>query len=292
MYCQNRVIHRIEAGDSLYQLARQYHTTVTELILLNAGVNPYNLQIGKKLIICPGEGYEAPDAPQNPGNMPGGNPGNMPGGNPGNMPGGNPGNRPGGNPGNMPGGNPGTGETPGMNPSDGGEGITRLREAMRLAWINHVVWSRLYLISAAENLENADDTLMQLLGNVDEITAVFANNYSPAAIQQFKELLTEHVQITGNLIEELKKEETEEYNHILPDWYENGERIADFLSRQTAAYDRQELRDMIKNHLDILREEIEGWFEGDYRKDIEAFIRSEKEILSMADYLAGGLLAR
>ena len=49
---------------------------------------------------------------------------------------------------------------------------------------------------------------------------------------------------------------------------------------------------MIKNHLDILREEIEGWFEGDYRKDIEAFIRSEKEILSMANYLAGGLLAR
>lgn len=276
MYCQNRVIHRIEAGDSLYQLARQYHTTVTELILLNAGVNPYNLQIGKKLVICPGEGYEAPDAPQNPGNMPGGNPGN----------------RPSGNPGNMPGGNPGTGETPGMNPADGGEEIAGLREAMRLAWINHVVWSRLYLISAAENLENADDTLMQLLGNVDEITAVFANNYSPAAIQQFKELLTEHVQIMGNLIEELKKEETEEYNHILPDWYENGERIADFLSRQTAAYDRQELRDMIKNHLDILREEIEGWFEGDYRKDIEAFIRSEKEILSMADYLAGGLLAR
>ncbi len=284
MYCQNRVIHRIEAGDSLYQLARQYHTTVTELILLNAGVNPYNLQIGKKLVICPGEGYEAPDAPQNPGNMPGGNPGNMPGG--------NPGNRPGGNPGNMPGGNPGTGETPGMNPADGGAEIAGLREAMRLAWINHVVWSRLYLISAAENLENADDTLMQLLGNVDEITAVFANNYSPAAIQQFKELLTEHVQIMGNLIEELKKEETEEYNHILPDWYENGERIADFLSRQTAAYDRQELRDMIKNHLDILREEIEGWFEGDYRKDIEAFIRSEKEILSMANYLAGGLLAR
>ena len=286
MYCQNRVIHRIEAGDSLYQLARQYHTTVTELILLNAGVNPYNLQIGKKLVICPGEGYEAPDAPSNPGNRPGGNPGNsdsMPGGNPGNS-----GSMPGGNQGNT----PGTGGNPGMNPSNGGEGIERLREEMRLAWLNHVVWARLYLISPAENLENADDTLLQLLANVDEITAAFANNYSPAAIQQLKELLTEHVQITGNLIDELKKEEAEEYNHILPDWYENGERIADFLSRQTAAYDRQELRDMIKNHLDILREEIEGWFEGDYRKDIEAFIRSEKEILSMADYLAGGLLAR
>lgn len=289
MYCQNRVIHRIEEGDSLYQLARQYHTTVTELILLNAGVNPYNLQIGKKLVICPGEGYEAPDAVGNP-NPPAVNPSN-----PGSMTGGvkpaNPGNSSVSNnpvnPGNMPENTPGSG-----NPSDAGAGTMGLSEAMRLAWLNHVVWSRLYLISAAEDLENTDDTLMQLLGNVDDITDAFANNYSPAAIQQLKELLTEHIQLAGNLIDELKRGEREEYNHILPDWYENGERIADFLSRQTAAYNRQELRDMIKNHLDILREEIESWFEKDYRKDIDAFIRAENEILSMADYLAGGLLAR
>ena len=37
MYCQNRIVHTIQQGDSLYRLARQYDTTVTELILGNPG---------------------------------------------------------------------------------------------------------------------------------------------------------------------------------------------------------------------------------------------------------------
>ena len=51
MYCQNRMVHTVQEGDSLYRLARQYHTTVTELILGNPGVNPYNLQVGMKLYV-------------------------------------------------------------------------------------------------------------------------------------------------------------------------------------------------------------------------------------------------
>ena len=32
MYCQNRISYRVQEGDSLYKLAKQFHTTVTELI--------------------------------------------------------------------------------------------------------------------------------------------------------------------------------------------------------------------------------------------------------------------
>lgn len=68
MYCQNRRVHTVQEGDSLYRLARQYHTTVTELILGNPGVNPYNLQVGMKLYVCPGESYVPPrEAAQTPG---------------------------------------------------------------------------------------------------------------------------------------------------------------------------------------------------------------------------------
>ena len=57
MYCQNRISYRVQEGDSLYKLAKQFHTTVAELILLNSGANPGHLQTGMRLTICPGEGY-------------------------------------------------------------------------------------------------------------------------------------------------------------------------------------------------------------------------------------------
>ena len=151
MYCQNKIVHPIQAGDSLYKLSRQYHTTVTELILGNPGVNPYNLQIGMQLFICPGEGYVPP---QNPGG------GNMGGGT------GNPGG------GSMGGGtgNPGSNNE---TESEREDSILRLNEDMRLAWLNHVYWTRMYLMSAVA--DNADQQAVEerLLETPDEITDVF-----------------------------------------------------------------------------------------------------------------------
>lgn len=52
--CQ-MITHEIEKGDTLYRLARMYHTTVPMILLANPGINPYNLQIGTKIKICQGK---------------------------------------------------------------------------------------------------------------------------------------------------------------------------------------------------------------------------------------------
>ena len=57
MHCPRQITYAIEKGDNLYQLAKYYHTTVAAIISMNPNIDPYNLQIGAKIALCPGKSF-------------------------------------------------------------------------------------------------------------------------------------------------------------------------------------------------------------------------------------------
>ena len=294
MYCQNKIVHTIQAGDSLYKLSRQYHTTVTELILGNPGVNPYNLQIGMQLFICPGEGY-VPQQNPGGGNM-GGGTGNPGGGNMGGGTGNPGGGNMGGGTGNPGGGSMGGGTgNPGSNnetESEREDSILRLNEDMRLAWLNHVYWTRMYLMSVVA--DNADQQAVEerLLETADEITDVFARYLPIATTRQLRNLLTEHIEIGGQIIQVLKAKNMTDYDALVQEWYRNANQMAALFASHNPYFESRETRNMLLNHLDLTREEIEHQVNGEYEQSIDVFRDVEQQALAMADYFARGLLAR
>mgnify|MGYP000705314007 FL=1 len=300
MYCQNRISYRVQEGDSLYKLAKQFHTTVTELILLNSGVNPYNLQTGMRLTICPGEGYvdknESTPSEGNtsiPTKTPVGGIVIIPGTT--TQPGGT--TRPGTTV--QPGGTtrpgtttqPGTATRPGTTTQPGNNMGVDLRQRMRMAWLNHITLVKFYLISFFENLSGQNAWKDAVYKNAEEILAIFAQYYPASAMQRFRKLFMEHLRLTDEVAAGLKADPAFS-GAAMENWYINAEEIASFLSRQTPAYNETELRKMFYDHLDMERQQMEAYLDGDYETDIEIYLRSQQNMIELADFLTSGLLAR
>lgn len=288
MYCQNRISYRVQEGDSLYKLAKQFHTTVTELILLNSGVNPYNLQTGMRLTICPGEGYvDENESKPSEGNT------NKPTKNPVGgiviIPGTT--TQPGGTtrPGTT--AQPGTATRPGTTTQPGNNMGVDLRQRMRMAWLNHITLVKFYLISFFENLSSQNAWKDAVYKNAEEIFAIFAQYYPASAMQRFRKLFMEHLRLTDEVAAGLKADPAFS-GAAMENWYINAEEIASFLSRQTPAYNETELRKMFYDHLDMERQQMEAYLDGDYETDIEIYLRSQQNMIELADFLTSGLLAR
>ena len=288
MYCQNRISYRVQEGDSLYKLAKQFHTTVTELILLNSGVNPYNLQTGIRLTICPGEGYvDENESKPSEGNT--NKPTKTPVGGIVIIPGTT--TQPGGTtrPGTTT--QPGTATRPGTTTQPGNNMGVDLRQRMRMAWLNHITLVKFYLISFFENLSGQNAWKDAVYKNAEEILAIFAQYYPASAMQRFRKLFMEHLRLTDEVAAGLKADPAFS-GAAMENWYINAEEIASFLSRQTPAYNETELRKMFYDHLDMERQQMEAYLDGDYETDIEIYLRSQQNMIELADFLTSGLLAR
>ena len=288
MYCQNRISYRVQEGDSLYKLAKQFHTTVTELILLNSGVNPYNLQTGMRLTICPGEGYvDENESKPSEGNT--NKPTKTPVGGIVIIPGTT--TQPGSTtrPGNTT--QPGSTIRPGTTMQPGTNTGVDLRQRMRMAWLNHITLVKFYLISFFENLSSQNAWKDAVYKNAEEILAIFAQYYPASAMQRFRKLFMEHLRLTDEVAAGLKADPAFS-GAAMENWYINAEEIASFLSRQTPAYNETELRKMFYDHLDMERQQMEAYLDGDYETDIEIYLRSQQNMIELADFLTSGLLAR
>lgn len=98
---------------------------------------------------------------------------------------------------------------------------------MRKLWSQHVYWTRFFIISTAEELPDLKYVTNRLLENPGDFAKVFKIFFCEQKANEFKKLLTEHLQIAGDLVNADKDGNTAKADELRKKWYENADDMAD-----------------------------------------------------------------
>lgn len=161
---------------------------------------------------------------------------------------------------------------------------------MRKLWSQHVYWTRFFIISTAEELPDLKYVTNRLLENPEDFVKVLEIFYCEKKANEFKKLLTEHLQIGGCLVNADKDMNTAKADELRKKWYANADDIAVFFASINPYWCEQKWRDMMYSHLSMTEKEAGFRLKKEYPKDIEMFESIEKEALEMEDYMASGIM--
>ena len=166
----------------------------------------------------------------------------------------------------------------------------QLLQQMNLVWEQHIMWTRMLLISIAENLNDLDATQARLLRNPKNIANVFRRYYGIVVANKIQQLLTEHLGIGKDLIVELKNTNQEEATRLNTKWYQNADEMAEAFSSINPFYPKEEIRNMLYEHLRLTTNEVNNRLQGNYVADINSYDMVQKEILKMSQFFVNGIV--
>jgi hypothetical protein len=167
---------------------------------------------------------------------------------------------------------------------------TALNEAMRKLWTDHVVYTRLYIISAVAGTPDAQPTAARLLKNQEDIGNAIVPYYGAAAGQKLTDLLKQHILIAVDLVNAAKAGDSAKQADADRRWHQNATDLATFLSGANPNWPRQAVVDMLNNHLTLTTREAVDRLQKNYSDDITNFDAIFNQSMMMADTLSSGII--
>ena len=166
-------------------------------------------------------------------------------------------------------------------------------DAMRELWEDHIVWTRMVIVSVVDELPDTSQAVDRLLANQDEIGDAIKPFYGEAAGDALSALLREHIAGAADLLAAAKAGDQTAVDAALEAWYANGDEIAAFLAAANPqSWPLEEMKVMMRDHLDLTLAEALARLEGRYADDIDAYDAIHAQILHMADMLSDGIVAQ
>jgi hypothetical protein len=162
---------------------------------------------------------------------------------------------------------------------------------MRQLWEDHIVWTRMYIVSVVEELPDAEFVAQRLLANQDTIGEAVKPFYGDEAGNQLSLLLRDHILGAVALLDAAKAGDADAAEAASEAWYANADDVAEFLHGANADHwSRDDLAHEMQMHLDLTLQEAQARLTGDYAADIAAYDEIHHHILHMADILSDGII--
>ncbi len=175
-------------------------------------------------------------------------------------------------------------------------GISRMEmdliNLLHKLWEEHVAWTRMAIISIAEDLADQDLVTKRLLRNPADIADAFRPLYGEEVAARFQSLLTDHLVIAAQLVKAAKAGDTAAAADAEKRWYANADEIVAFLTSINPYWSRETMTEMWHRHLALTKDEAVARLNKDYAADIALYDEIQTQILTMADEFAAGIFAQ
>ncbi len=166
-------------------------------------------------------------------------------------------------------------------------------DEMRRLWEDHIVWTRLYIISAVDDLPDTDLVAQRLLDNQTHIGDAIKPFYGDEAGEELTRLLRDHILGAVVLLDAAKAGDEAGVASASEAWSTNADDIAAFLHTANADnWSEDALAHEMHMHLELTLQEATARLQGDYAADIAAYDEVHRHILHMADLLSDGIMSQ
>lgn len=165
-----------------------------------------------------------------------------------------------------------------------------LQQAMRKLWSEHVIWTREYIVAAVAGAPDARAAANRLMKNQDDIGNAIVPYYGSDAGIQLSGLLRQHILIAVDLVAAAKAGDDAKMREADARWNSNASDIATFLSTANPNWPKQDMVDMLNNHLALTTQEVTARLNGKWNEDVIAFDSILTQALGMADGLSDGII--
>lgn len=166
----------------------------------------------------------------------------------------------------------------------------QLSNTMQRLWIEHVLWTRFFILSTAFNLPDLPFVTERLLKNPKDLAEALKPFYGEQTAMQIEQLFTTHLLIAAQLVNAAKAGNTAEVDKQRRRWYANAEDIARFLACINPCSSRCEWRELLFDHLRMTEDEAVFILTGQYEKGIEEYDAIQAEAIKMADVMTCGVI--